>query len=184
MTHWEPTERAEAIARALTVGAIKASKETGIPRRTITAWISGAHPAPELAALVLSSREQVAAQLWQTIEVGTAEVLRRMSDPKARLGDVARSLEIAVNAHALLSGGPTSRIESTGGMDYLQRAEMARYVESLLAALDAGAVDEVEAVVMQTVGYVRDIDRLVDSGEASDDVEAGRLILERARTSG
>jgi phage-related minor tail protein len=112
MTHWTPDQRADAIGRALAVGADKASEATGIPRRTISSWLSRERPAPELDALILSSRDDVAAKLWEAVTVGTEAVLTGLRDPKARLGDKANALRIVAEQYALLTGGVTARTES------------------------------------------------------------------------
>jgi hypothetical protein len=112
VTRWTPEQRSRAIGLALAIGADKAHDATGVPRRTISSWLSGERPAPELDALVVDSREQVAASLWEAVTVGTAEVLAGLRDPAARLGDKANALRIVAEQYALLTGGVTSRSES------------------------------------------------------------------------
>lgn len=112
MTRWLPEARARAIGLALAVGADKASAQTGVPRRTISSWLGGERPAPELAAMAASSREQVAQKLWEAVTVGTEAVLAGLRDPKSRLGDKANALRIVAEQYALLTGGATSRSEN------------------------------------------------------------------------
>lgn len=107
MTRWQPAERANAIGLALAVGADKASAQTGIPRRTISSWLARERPAPELDALIVQSREDVVAKLWEAVTVGTEQVLAGLRDPKARLGDKANALRIVTEQYQLLTNQPT-----------------------------------------------------------------------------
>lgn len=180
-------QRAEAVALAASIGPLKAGDALGIPRRTVAYWTHQ----PAAGPIIAAAEATIAQRLTEAHRVALDAVLLGLADPKARLGDRAQALRVLGEQLALAEGRATSRSENLNvqvdGMDYMQRAEMTRYVESLLAKLDAGVageIDEVEAVVMQTVGYVRDIRRLVDTGEVADDEEAARLILERERTSG
>lgn len=176
-------ERAEALGLALSLGSVQAAKRTGIPRRSISNWLAGkAHP-EMLATMEPASREQVASRLWEAVARGTEEVIRRMDDPKARLADVARSLEVVSQQHALLVGGVTRRSESfsvSASVDTItpaQRGEAIRYAEQLLARLDAGDIDGVEADVATMLDMERQLEALITSGEATD-VDAAKAIIE------
>lgn len=99
----DPARKAEAIGLAMTLGADEAAARTGIPRRTISRWLTR-EETPEPPASVVD-------RLWQAVEVGTDAVLAGLADPRSRLSDRARALEVASRAHALLTGGLTSRSE-------------------------------------------------------------------------
>jgi transposase-like protein len=131
-------ERAEAVGLALAIGSKPAAARLGIPRRTISSWLS--NPGVGLQNAILRSRDDVAARLWEAVTAGTDAVLAGLRDPKARLGDKANALRIVVEAHALISGGATSRTESTvttqPGMTPEQRDALADWIDTLQAASD------------------------------------------------
>ena len=108
----QPADRAKAIGLALAVGAVNASDATGIPRRTISSWLSGERPAPELDAALAASRDDVVAKLWEAVSAGTAAVLDGLRDPRARLGDKAQALRVVSEQYALLTGRATERSET------------------------------------------------------------------------
>lgn len=137
---WTEDERAKAIGLGMTRGAIVASKETGIPRRTITRWLAS----PDAVVLRQESRAQVAEKLWSAVVEGTDAVVAGLRDPKARLGDKASALRIVVEAHALISGGATARTESTNltVTRSEQDFEDDRHLAEFLDALDAATPEE------------------------------------------
>ena len=67
-----------------------------------------------------------------------------LRDPKARLSDKASALRIVVEAHALITGGPTSRTANVNvnvdgsEMDDAQREEIRRFLD----AIDGSSDDE------------------------------------------
>ena len=147
MTRWTPDQRADAIGRALAVGADKASEMTGIPRRTISSWLSGERPAPELDVIRANSRSDVAARLWEAVVVGTDAVLEGLRDPKARLGDKAQALRIVAEQYALLTGGATSHninlnADVANGWGSEQYAEADLETREQAQALLREAIDE------------------------------------------
>jgi hypothetical protein len=113
---WTDARRAEAVGLAHALGDKEASKRTGIPARTIRRWLQLLHKGDERALAILDAptREQVAAKLWEGVTVGTEAVVAGLSDPRSRLGDKARALEVLATQHSLLTGGVTSRTETTG----------------------------------------------------------------------
>ncbi|HEV2006065.1 MAG TPA: helix-turn-helix domain-containing protein [Candidatus Limnocylindrales bacterium] len=129
-------ERADAVGLALAVGAKQAAAKLGIPRRTISSWLQ--RPTPAIEAAIVASEEMVASRLWQAIEEGASAVLVGMRDPKARLSDKASALRVVVEAHALISGGPTSRTESTittgDVLSDHERAQLADFLDGLIAS--------------------------------------------------
>ena len=129
-------ERADAVGLALAVGAKQAAAKLAIPRRTVSSWMQ--RPTPGIAAAIGRSRDDVAARLWEAVTTGTDAVLAGLRDPKARLGDKASALRIVVEAHALISGGPTARTESTvtteARLSDHERAQLADFLDDLLAS--------------------------------------------------
>ncbi|MEW5989724.1 MAG: hypothetical protein AB1736_00055 [Chloroflexota bacterium] len=104
--------RAEALGLALALGADEAAHRTGIPRRTISRWLADPRRVEE--ASDPSTHEAIVGKLWHAVEVGTDAVLAGLQDPKARLGDKARALEVVSTRHAMLTGAATSRSEVVG----------------------------------------------------------------------
>lgn len=157
MTHWTPEQRADAIGRALATSSKTAAAQTGIPRRTISSWLARERHAPEIEALIVDSREHVAAKLWEAVTVGTEQVLAGLRDPKARLGDKARALEVVASQYALLTGGVTARTESANlTVDLLadysdaDRQQLADVIDTLTQADAANTV--LEALPDPTAG--------------------------------
>lgn len=132
-------ERADAVGRALAVGAKKAAAELGIPRRTLSSWLH--RPSPGVQAAIVSSEKDVAARLWEAVDAGTTAVLEGLRDPKARLGDKANALRIVVEAHALLTGGATARTENLNlnaevGISDADRAIALEWLDTIQDASD------------------------------------------------
>jgi hypothetical protein len=105
-------QKAEAVGLAIAIGDKAAGERTGIPRRTVSYWRSRPDSAPLLNAAIVETSQDVAARLWRAVEVGTDQVLSGLQDPKARLGEKAKALEIVQHAHALLTGGVTGRSQN------------------------------------------------------------------------
>lgn len=103
-----PLEAANAVGLALVKGVPQASKETGIPQRTIRQWRSS----PEFAELRLSAREKVAETMWVAIQDGLDEVHAGLTDPNEPLKAKADALFGLMQQHALMTGGATARTEN------------------------------------------------------------------------
>lgn len=100
-------QRAKAVGLSLTIGARAAGRQLGIPFGLVARWAKR----PELAMIVVRSRQQVADSMWQAIADGTAQVATGLLDPKARLGEKAQALRVLIEAHALMTGGATQNID-------------------------------------------------------------------------
>lgn len=175
MTRWQPAERANAIGLALAIGADKAAAQTGIPRRTISSWLSGERTAPELEAAISRSRDDVAARLWEAVTVGTEQVLAGLRDPKARLGDKANALRIVAEQYALLTGAATARTETLNVNADLElpitnadvRAELLEWMTRIESATDEELIEH-EA----KVGRVMEIAQRVLTIERNEEADA------------
>ena len=142
-------DKAQAIARGMTTGAIAASKATGIPRRTISRWLAEGDvgSSPVVTAAIVATEEAIAARLWETMQLGLEEVRLGLLDPAARLSDKSRALEVVASQWALLTGRATSRSESanvnvnvdgTGdGLTDDERTDLRRWLTDNIAALEA-----------------------------------------------
>jgi len=104
-------ERAEAVGLALVVGPVEAARRLGIPPRTVADWRRKAleRNEPEIVA----TRDALVARLWSAVELATEQVEQGLRDPRARLGERAQALRVLVDAHALVAGEATQRVEST-----------------------------------------------------------------------
>jgi hypothetical protein len=133
---YSATERAEAVGLALSIGVKAAGRKLGIPYRTVSHWLDR----PDVQAAIVRSRDDVAARLWEAVTAGTDAVLAGLRDPKARLGDKASALRIVVEAHALISGGATSRTESFNvnapALSEAERRDLRDFLDSIDAATD------------------------------------------------
>jgi hypothetical protein len=113
---YDAETKARAVALGMLHGADAAHRQMGPgapSRRQISRWLAGQQiDSPLIEAVVIESKEAVAGVLWQVIAEGTAEMRRRIGAPKTRAGELAQMLKVAVEAHALLSGGPTARTET------------------------------------------------------------------------
>lgn len=140
-TH-SPEAKAHAIGLAMTLGAKRAAAETGIPRRTISSWMG----TPAAQVIEGQTREQIADKLWTAVQTGVDVILRRMTDPHARLSEVAKALEVVASQHSLLTGQATARSESVNlnvntvreplGLDPETRRFLAEWVREIENAPD------------------------------------------------
>ena len=136
---YSESERAEAVALALVVGPNVAADRLGIPRRTVAAWRSGERHRPEVQAVILESRQALAERMREIVSVASEQVLAGLRDPKQRLSDRVRALEVALEAARLLGA------ESQEGEDALSEDE-ARQLEDYLR-VHAPAIAAAEAEV-------------------------------------
>lgn len=150
-------ERADAVGLALAIGAKKAAAQLSIPRRTISSWLL--RPSTEMQAAIVSSRQDVAARLWEAVSAGTEAVLEGLRDPKARLGDKASALRIVVEAHALVAGQPTSRVASVDESNGISADDADRLADWLERAIFEGhdPAEIIEAVRPQLTGGSSDV---------------------------
>ncbi len=144
-------DRMEAVGLALSVGVREAGRRLRIPFRTVAHWTHRG----DIQGVVIATEEAIAAKLWEAVQVGTDEVLRRMRDPNARLSDVARALEVVSTQHALLSGRATSRTESSAAprLSWDEQRQLADWIDTVMAASD----DELEANAPELLKGVPDV---------------------------
>jgi transposase-like protein len=103
-------EKSATVALALSIGPLRAAKQLGIPPRTVAAWTSGERSAKTLGPVVTATRQQAADRLWETLQRATDAVEDGLKDPRQRLGDRARALEVLVHAHELIAGRATENV--------------------------------------------------------------------------
>ena len=112
--------KAEAVGRAIAVGALRTSREMGIPRRTIDQWKAS----PAFAEMRLRARDDVAAELWAGVQIAVSEVIDGLQNPRSPLRDKAQALGILYDRYALLTGSATSRAENRDITGTLSDAEL------------------------------------------------------------
>jgi transposase-like protein len=131
------TERAEAVALALACGSVKAGKQLGISHRTVSSWVSGEVKVPELRAVVLQTRQALAERMQEILSVAAEQVLAGLRDPKQRLGDRVRALEVALEAARILgSDSATSDPDALSDDEETQLADWLRVNERNIAAAE------------------------------------------------
>ena len=137
-------ERAAAIGLALSIGPLRAARQLGIPPRTLAHWRAGERHGDDVAPIVAASRQELARRLWEGVTAGVDAVLEGLHDPRQRLADRARALEVVMNAHALLTGGVTSRVQSENvnvnvdvdpgtGLTHAETADLRKWLDGMEA---------------------------------------------------
>jgi hypothetical protein len=99
-------DQARVVALAEMKGQTVAAEETGIPLTTINQW----YHRPEYVDMRTKTREDVAEQFWQAIQIGLKAVVEGISDGK--LSEKAIALGVLYDKYALMTGGATGRTES------------------------------------------------------------------------
>jgi hypothetical protein len=112
MRTYTAEERAAAVGLAMSIGPMRAAQQLGYPVRTVTAWRSGERHGDDITPIVAASRQELARRLWEGVTAGVDAVLEGLHDPRQRLADRARALEVVMNAHQLLTGGSTSNVSA------------------------------------------------------------------------
>ena len=147
---YSEAERAEAVALALVVGPNVAADRLGIPRRTVAAWRSGERHRPEVQAVILESRQALAERMREIVSVASEQVLAGLRDPKQRLSDRVRALEVALEAARLL-GAESQDAEALSEDEELQLRDYLRLhapeiaaAEAEVAALGPGGTDDAD----------------------------------------
>lgn len=147
---YTPEQRAEAVALALVVGPNVAADRLGIPRRTVAAWRSGERHRPEVQAVILESRQALAERMREIVSVASEQVLAGLRDPKQRLSDRVRALEVALEAARLL-GAESQDAEALSEDEELQLRDYLRLhapeiaaAEAEVAALGPGGTDDAD----------------------------------------
>lgn len=121
----------------MSLGIRPASRKLGIPPRSVANWLR--RPSPETQAVVLASRDQLAADFQGVVQLGVAALRQRITDPKARLGDIARAVEVAAEQAALLTGGATRRVENleAAGITTQDRENLLEWLDRMSVLSDA-----------------------------------------------
>jgi DNA-binding transcriptional MerR regulator len=108
MRHYQPSERADAVALAATVGPKRAAEQLGIPPRTVAYWTHQ----PAASPIIAAAEASIAERLETAASIALEAVTEGLRDPKARLGDRARALEVLATQANLATGRATMRSEN------------------------------------------------------------------------
>jgi transposase-like protein len=161
---YSPEEKAEAVGLALAVGPLKAAEQLDLPPRTVAKWSSGERGIQLRSA---ASQPEIIEKLRTTFDLAIEAVIEGLNDPKSRLSDRAHALDVLGRHYALLSGGVTSRTETTEGLSDRESEQLADWLErQLLAHADPAVIADALASAP-----VADLPELLPGpieGEASD----------------
>jgi hypothetical protein len=102
--HYTEAERMAGVALAATVGPLRASQELGIPMTTVAYWMHRPSSSPIIAA----AEANIADRLEAAASIALEAVTEGLRDPKARLGDRARALEVLATQANLAAGRATA----------------------------------------------------------------------------
>lgn len=153
-------EKAEAVALAMTIGSKPAAAQLGIPRRTVSSWLQK----PPVGLQVMATGRDVAESFWRVVDEGTKAMLARIHDPKTKAGELATIVKTAVDSHALLTGGVTSRTASVNvnvdGADALSAEDRDQVSDWYHSLADPTLEDQIRAaphdeLVAWVLGQVR-----------------------------
>lgn len=134
------SEKVAAVGQAVMQGQREAAERLGIPETTLAYWMHH----PEFVALRSKTRDDVADELWATIQIGIREVAKGIVGD-APLRDKATALGILYDKHALLTGGATNRTEArdlTGTLADIDIVSAIREAEHLATGSRAAEATE------------------------------------------
>jgi hypothetical protein len=101
-------QRVEAVALAASVGPVEAARRLGYPRRTVASWTH----TPAASPIIAAAEDAIAARLRTAHAEAMEAVLAGIRDPKSRLLDRARALEVLGGQLALAEGRATSNVHA------------------------------------------------------------------------
>jgi hypothetical protein len=109
MRTYSAGERADAVALAAAIGPKMAAKQLGYPVTTVVYWCHQ----PAAAPIIAAAEANIADRLEAAASIALEAVTEGLRDPKARLGDRARALEVLATQANLATGRATMRSENT-----------------------------------------------------------------------
>jgi len=99
-------QRAEAVALAANIGPLKAAKQLGYPPRTVASWMHK----PAATAVIAKVEADIATRLAEAHELSLGILRARLTDPKARLGEIAQAVRVLGEQRLLAEGRATANI--------------------------------------------------------------------------
>jgi transposase-like protein len=142
---YSEAERAEAVALAAAIGPVKAARQLIIPRRTVSSWMHK----PAASPIIAAAEANIADMLRTAHSTALASVMVGLRDPKARLSDRARALEVLGEQLALAEGRATSHNLNVNAnappfpdaLDDHERRDLADWLDAVNHASDADLND-------------------------------------------
>lgn len=134
-------QRVAAVALAATVGPNEAAARLDIPKQTVAGWTHE----PAASPIIAEAERTIAQRLADAHAVALEQVIAGLLDPKARLLDKARALEVLGTQLALATGRATGNlnVRALGGyqdpLDGVSGDERLRAADFLDAILEAEA---------------------------------------------
>jgi transposase-like protein len=101
-------EMAEAVALGASLGPRRAALQLGMPPRTLARWMHR----PASVPIIQEAEASIASRLEAAASIALEAVTDGLRDPKARLGDRARALEVLATQANLATGRATMRSEN------------------------------------------------------------------------
>jgi hypothetical protein len=109
MRTYTHAERSDAVALAAAIGPKMAAKQLGYPVTTVVYWCHQ----PAASPIIAAAEASIAERLEAAASIALEAVTDGLRDPKARLGDRARALEVLATQANLATGRATMRSENT-----------------------------------------------------------------------
>ena len=140
-------ERARAVGIATLAGGAEASRQTGIPERTVQEWAAS----PEFAVLRARTKDQVVDEWWAIVQEGFRRV-RELLGNAEDVQKVATATAIITDKMLLLRGEATSRTENVSLTDGLNDHEREALSDAILGELARRADESSEGVAVGATG--------------------------------
>lgn len=110
----------------------RASKELGIPERTVGHWAKGENIDQEVLDLVSEAKEEIKTKLRSVTDQmldRASEILRQLKGVQPTYSDLQKlfvSIAIGIDKAELIEGKPTSRVETSSPNDYQANLDIVR----------------------------------------------------------
>lgn len=118
-------EKATAIGLAASIGPHKAAQQLGYPTATVARWTHQ----PAASEVIRAVEVTIAQRLEEAASLALEAVTEGLRDPKARLGDRARALDVLATQANLAAGRATGNLSITTERSVLDQAIDAANVE-------------------------------------------------------
>lgn len=105
-----PAQRAAAVALSAQVGQRQAARRLGMPQRTLSDW----EREPSASAVIREVEAGAAIDFRAGLERALGALHLRLADPTARVGELARAVEVLSTQLALMEGRATANVAVSG----------------------------------------------------------------------
>jgi transposase-like protein len=100
-------QKAQAVALAANIGPLKAALQLGYHPRTVSRWTHEPAASPIIAAVEVT----IADRLAEAHELGLSVIRARLTDPRARLGEIAQAVRVLGEQRLLAEGRSNLNID-------------------------------------------------------------------------